>query len=179
MAHAYHYVWNITSLPMIIYFILLGSLDLYRYRSKSSLHGEELIALGSPSHFHRLWRCSRQIWRSFDVWTLAACLPDRSSWIWPPKVGESTLKGSKMGPMRATFALTNIHFDNKVLAFGCAGQSCNLSWWFGISYWLINNRVERRNENNKAGTGCRHRPVPIEKPLEFCSPISHTKNKTR
>ena len=27
-----------------------------------------------------------------------------------------------------TFALTNTHFDNKVLSFGRAAQSCNLPW---------------------------------------------------
>ena len=59
----------------------------------------------------------------------------------------------------------NTHFDNKVLSFGRAIGSCNSPWWFGISDWIINNKLYRRNQNNMAATGCQHRPAQNGKPL--------------
>ena len=74
------------------------------------VHGEELTSSGSPAHFHGPRKCSRPIWRSFDVRMLADCLPNRSSPIWPPNVGESTLKGHRVcRKMGATFALMKFH----------------------------------------------------------------------
>ncbi len=77
------------------------------------------------------------------------------NWKGPPRL-------PKYGAMRATFALMNTHFDNKVLSFERAVQSCNLPWWFGINNWIINKIFDRCHQNKMAATGRQNRPAPIE-----------------
>ena len=91
------------------------------------VHGEELTASGSPAHFHGPRKCSRPIWRSFDVRVLADCLPNWSSRIWQPNVREVHPLCRKMG---ATFALMDTHFRNIVLSFGrvtCHGNLASVT----------------------------------------------------
>lgn len=61
-----------------------------------------------------------------------------SSRIWAPHLGESS-----------TFA----YFDNKILSFGCAAQTCILPWWIGVSDHLNNKQkiweTPLRQDGNK------------------------------